>query len=143
MYPWCNLNVPPSERTSEIIPEPNYSRVEEIKVVSQLKDVSFKATHISEILDEIIDLTVKEPKILNLPNIHWEEHSDCTKDTSRMNILNECTEQELNEKDEIDVNATSRVTKTKTYMSSFDPIHFKTILLQDQSSSQPLKHKGV
>jgi hypothetical protein len=60
-----------------------------------------------------------------------------------MNILNECTEQELNEKDEIDVNATSRVTKTKTYMSSFDPIHFKTILLQDQSSSQPLKHKGV
>jgi hypothetical protein len=143
MYPWCNLNVPPSERTSEIIPEPNYSRVEEIKVVSQLKDVSFKATHISEILDEIIDLTVKEPKILNLPNIHWEEHSDCAKDAIQINILNEFKEHESNEKDKIHVNLTIKATKSKTYMSSFDPIHFKTILLQDQSTSQPLDTRAI
>ena len=49
----------------------------------------------------------------------------------------------MNEKDEIDVNATRRVTKNKTYVSSFDPIHFKTILLQDQSSSQPLDTRAI
>ena len=138
-----NNDIATSERTSEIIPEPNHSIVDEIQENNHLKDVSFKATYISEILDEIIDLTVKEPKILNLPNIHLEEHSNCPKDTFQINILNEFKEHESNEKDKIDALATRRATKTKTLVSSFDPIHFKTILLQDQSSSQPLDTRAI
>ena len=138
-----NNDIATSEKTSEIISEPNHSIVEEIQENYHPKDVSFKATYISEILDEIIDLTVKEPKILNLPNIYWEEHSNCTKETFQINISNEFKEHDSNEKEKIDVNPTIKATKTKTYMSSFDPIHFKTILLQDQSSSQPLDTRAI
>ena len=99
-------------------------------------DVSFRTNHISEIIDEIIDLTIKDPNIchVNVSNTNGMEYvNSLEKENVLSKPLHEKTPEEWTQ---------VKTPESDIPKSVIDPINFKTILLQD-TSNQSLDPRAI